>query len=67
MYKYKIEQWENEFTGDPLFVSFVNRRGWFFWSWHEIGRAKTKCEAEEICRRHKRPAPRPWLYTEDAI
>lgn len=65
---YKIEQWENEFTREPFYVTFVWSPGWLFGGrWEEIDRASTKDGAEAEIREHERPAEGPWFYPADAI
>ncbi len=66
MWKYKIEEVERDFgVSGTFFIAFVRRRR--FWGWREIGRAKTRREAELLCREYQKPKRGPWLYTVDSI
>ena len=66
--KFKIEEVERDF-GSPgtFFLASVRRakRRWVPTQWDEIGRADTKAEAEELCRRHEQRKEKTirWFYS----
>lgn len=62
-WKYRIEQWDAEYSDRQIYVAFVRSRR----RWCELGRYETVREAEAACRKHEQPTPAPRLYTAESI